>query len=70
MSNRLAIKYLRLLKPYTPVQIRTQIFSNYLETQNDGVIEFYEFIEIMRIIEQYPNKPLDSLIYIIKYIKT
>jgi Ca2+-binding EF-hand superfamily protein len=70
MANQIAIKYLRLLKPYTPLQIRTQIFSNYLETQNDGVIEFYEFIEIMCIIEQYPNKSLADLMYIIKEIKT
>ena len=70
MPNQIAIKYLRLLKPYSPVQIRTQIFSNYLETQNDGVIEFYEFIEIMSIIEQYPNKPLTVLMNIIKEIKT
>jgi Ca2+-binding EF-hand superfamily protein len=70
MSNKLALKYLRLLKPYTPAQIRDTIFSNYLETQNDGTIEFYEFIEIMMIIEQYPNRTLDSLAFIIKEIKT
>ena len=70
MANKLALKYLRLLKPYTPVELRQKIFSNYLETENDGTIEFYEFIEILMIIEQYPNKTLADLAFIIKEIKT
>lgn len=70
MANKLALKYLRLLKPYTPAQLRDTIFSNYLEIQNDGTIEFSEFIEIVMIIEQNPNVTLDGLAFIIKEIKT
>jgi hypothetical protein len=58
-----------MLKPYTPDQIR-KIFSNCLETQQDGGIEFYEFIEVMRVIELYPNKTLLELELIIKEVRT
>lgn len=67
--NNLAKQYLRMLKPYTPDQIR-KIFSNCLETQQDGGIEFYEFIEVMCVIELYPNKTLLELELIIKEVRT
>ncbi len=68
--NSLAKKYLRMLKPYTPDQIRKTIFNNCLETEQDGVIEFYEFIEVMRVIELCPNKSLLELAMIIKEVRT
>ena len=68
--NSLAKKYLRMLTPYTPDQIRKTIFSNCLETEQDGVIEFYEFIEVMRVIELCPNKSLLELAMIIKEVRT
>ncbi len=68
--NKLAAKYLRMLKPYTMDQIRKFIFNNCLETQQDGVIEFYEFIEVMRLIELCPGKTLMELAPVIKEIRT
>lgn len=68
--NKLAEKYLRMLKPYTMDQIRKNIFNNCLETQQDGVIEFYEFIEVMRLIELCPGKTLMQLAPVIKEIRT
>ena len=55
MVHALALKYLRLLKPYTPQDIRNVIFNTFLESTSDGVIEFYEFIDLLRLVELHPN---------------
>ncbi len=68
--NKLAEKYLRMLKPYSLDQIRKFIFSNCLETQPNGEIELYEFIEVMRLIELCPGKTLMELAPVIKEIRT
>ena len=41
-----------------------------METQQDGEIEFYEFIEVMRLIELCPGKTLMQLAPVIKEIRT
>ena len=55
MVHALALKYLRLLKPYKPQDIRNVIFNTFLESTSDGVIEFYEFIDLLRLVELHPN---------------
>jgi hypothetical protein len=66
----LALKYLRMLKPYSPLQIKQKIFNSCLETQQDGAVEAYEFIDVMRIIEANSGKSLLELSLIIKEIRT
>ena len=69
MSNRLALKYLSILRPYTAKQLQ-YIFDNCLQIEQDGEIEFGEFIEIVCIIEQYPRRPILDLALIIKEVRT
>ena len=66
----LARKYLTLLKDYTPADIRTTLFHSVLETQRDGVIEFYEFIEVMLLAEEHEGKSLTEFAGIVKEIRT
>ena len=67
--NKLVARYLSLLRPYSPTQLR-YIFDNCLQIDQDGEIEFGEFIEIVCIIEQYPKKNILELTSIIKEVRT
>lgn len=66
----LALKYLLLLERFTPGEIRDTFFHAVLETQRDGVIEFYEFIEIMLLVEMYSDKTMSEFLKIVKEVRT
>ena len=66
MIPTLALDYLCFLKPCNQHDIRKVIFNKFLESQTDGVIEFYEFIDILRLVKLYPNTHLINLEHQIK----
>ena len=66
----LAYRYLTLLQDYSPNQIENLFFSQTLETQIDGAIEFYEFIELMILMEMYQDKTIPEFTNIVKEVRT
>ena len=38
---------------YAPCDIRDVIFNTLIESESDGVIEFYEFVDLLRLVVLY-----------------
>jgi len=66
----LAMRYLLLLQDYSPNQIKSLLFHRVLETEIDGVVEMYEFIEIMILTESYQDKTIPQFMEIVKELSS
>ena len=66
---KLAKDYLLLLKDFSPNQIKSHFFHSVLETQQDGVVEFSEFIEVLLLLEQHKGKTLEQFEMVVKEVR-